>query len=99
MKFSGSDYVKTRDNKRLSNALAEIVEYMRDGRWHTAQDVAWKIGNQNVPSVEAQIRNVRKLGYPVERRNRNDVVGCSEYRLIDDKKPIFKEEEGQLIFC
>ena len=83
--FHGSTFVEERDQKRLTGHIAKIEELMQDEQWRTAAEIAGRLGLRNISSVEANIRNLRKPdngGYNIERRNRDGIVGFSEYRLV-----------------
>ena len=84
MKFQGATYKATFDYARLSGQLRTIYDFMKDGVWRTPQEVAELINNPNVCSVDANLRNLRKYenGPIVMRRDRNNVRGLSEYRMI-----------------
>jgi len=79
--FSQPTYEPEKDKERLANALKAIHQVMSDGGWWTVEELADKIGNRNHSSISAQIRNLRKLGFVVERRNRNGIRGLSEYKI------------------
>ena len=98
MKFTGSDYDGTQDRERLTNSLMQVIAFMRDGNWHTVEEIAWEVKNPNHPSISAQIRNARKLGHMIKRRWKNGVRGYSEYRM-ETHNPMFKEVDGQITFC
>lgn len=61
---------------------------MLDGIWRTPDEIGTALEMKNIPSVSAQIRNIKKIKgenglsvYMVERRNRSGIVGLSEYRV------------------
>jgi len=104
LRFHGSTYVEKRDYTRLSGALRAVYDLMQDGAWRTASEVAGALKHANIPSIESQIRNLRKPenggndpiqnpdGHFVERRNRNDTLGLSEYRLLKHRPKLEKPE-------
>ena len=66
--FSGATYDAARDGKRLSRQLDLVERVMRDGEWRTLSQLA---GLTDCPeaSVSARLRDLRKIGYEVERRH------------------------------
>jgi len=85
--FSGAEYEADRDMARLSSQLGRIWCIVKDGKWRTLeqlqQDVNFVWGRFDpLPSISAQLRNLRKPkfgGYRVERRHVGG--GLFEYRL------------------
>ena len=66
--FSGATYDAARDGKRLGAQLELVERVMRDGEWRTLSQLA---GLTDCPeaSVSARLRDLRKIGYEVERRH------------------------------
>lgn len=80
-RFSGADYVPERDKRRLSGQLEAIYGLMKDGVWRTVDEIHAQTGRRYPHnSIQAQLRNLRKIDYTVERRRRND-SSLSEYRI------------------
>jgi len=92
--FSGATYVRELDHGRLTEQLRVVYSVMRDGAWRTVEELAHATKFLNSRSLEAQIRNLRKPefggfhsrlnpdGHFVLRRNRGEIRGLSEYRLL-----------------
>lgn len=83
--FDGSDYVATKDRKRLTTQLDRVREYMLLGGWHTLSEIERGTGDP-AASVSAQLRNLRKErfgSFTVEKKPRgNRESGLFEYRII-----------------
>lgn len=88
--FSGADYEPARDEERLITQYAAIVELMSDGEERTV-DQALDALRKRYPhkefpanSVQAQFRNMRKVGLRVDTRNiRKDEGGyLNAYRFV-----------------
>lgn len=81
-RFSGSDYIPSRDDVRLDPQLDRIRALMLDGKFRTLAEIARKTKSP-APSVSAQLRHLRKKqhgGYIVEKRYLGD--GLFEYRVV-----------------
>lgn len=70
------------DRPRLKTQFGRIMEFMRDGLWHTQYDIAAAL---EVPqgSVGSQIRNARVDGFKIEKRRQSPKGGTWEYRMED----------------
>jgi len=88
--FAGADFDPKRDRARLTRQIDCICYVAVNGgrQWWTVQDLA-KACSQRFPwlrfpetSVQAQLRNLRKVGYTVERRNIAKVGVLYEYMAI-----------------
>jgi hypothetical protein len=83
--ITGDDYDRIRDGERLTRQLDRIFAVCLDGRWRTVGEIRSQCEHlyqgtffpEN--SVQAQLRNLRKLGVTVDRRHITD--GLSEYRV------------------
>lgn len=84
MRFSGSDYVASLDEARLTGQILRIFECMKDGKWRTVPEIGL-ITNDPHTSISAQLRNLRKPefgGYEVPKRRRGaETNGLFEYRV------------------
>jgi hypothetical protein len=91
--FSGADYQQERDGQRLATQIGCILVVVMDGNWRTVTKLAVELRRlypaiqfpEN--SVQAQLRNLRKLGYKVERRNVAERGVCYEYRVLPRVNP------------
>lgn len=86
--FSGADFIAARDEKRLVTQLERIRDLISDGEWRTVSSMSNTLTSRygaNFPenSVQAQLRNLRKLGLTVDRRYVGS--GLYEYRLNNGK--------------
>ena len=63
----GETFDAKRDGKRLNAQAAAVYAYMRHGEWRTLADIAANTGHPEA-SVSARLRDLRKVGYTVERR-------------------------------
>ena len=86
--FTGSDFDAERDEERLLTQLGCILIIVMDGRWRTGERLGIEL-RRKYPAVrfpdnstQAQLRNLRKLGYPVEKRNVADAGVLYEYRVL-----------------
>jgi hypothetical protein len=82
--LKGEDYDPVRDLERLRTQLGRIYALVKDGEWRTVRSISRQLEEQHhvffpENSVQAQLRNLRKLGVRVERRHVSD--GLSEYRV------------------
>jgi hypothetical protein len=89
--FAGPAYEAKRDEGRLARQIDCIRTVALDGRWRTVQKLTAEL-RKKFPlvafpenSVQAQLRNLRKLGYLVERRH--VAGGLFEYRLLEPANP------------
>jgi hypothetical protein len=86
--FSGPDFDQERDEKRLLTQVGCVLVVTMDGRWRTVErlcaELSRKYPAQNfpAPSVSAQLRNIRKLGYIVNRRYVPGTGGLFEYQVL-----------------
>ena len=89
--FSGAAYEPERDEARLTKQLDQILWLVKDGNWRTVQRLTtelrrqWPDGNFPENSVQAQLRNLRKLGYRVDRRHVK--AGLFEYCVLPPVNP------------
>lgn len=79
MNFSGATYKHSKDYQRLSGQLMKIFNLMIDGVPRTPDEVANELGLNNIPSVSAQLRNLRKRNLNIQRQDRDGIRGVSEY--------------------
>ena len=80
-RFNGPEYVKERDNPRLTGQIKRIYDLMKDGRWRTlAQIEHATLDNQ--ASISAQLRHLRKERFGGHTVNRRHVAGgLFQYQL------------------
>lgn len=73
--FAGSDFNAERDQERLTRQIDCILSVVLNTGWWTVQGITEacrkRFPRQHFPenSVQAQLRNLRKIGYAVEKRN------------------------------
>ncbi|HKD60510.1 MAG TPA: hypothetical protein VKB47_08620 [Terracidiphilus sp.] len=85
--FAGADYQPERDAKRLTTQIERVCFVMRDQAWRSIAQLCdelrrlWPTTRFPENSVQAQLRNLRKLGHTVDRRYVVD--GLYEYRVIE----------------
>ncbi len=91
--FAGSDYVPKRDEERLTKQIDCIRTFVSDGVWRGVGQLAKELRRAYPKvifpenSVQAQLRNLRKLGYRVEKRNVAKRGLCFEYRVLPPLAP------------
>jgi len=68
--FDGITYEEERDFKRLNAQQERVFNFMKDGRWHTLDQISKHTGDPPA-SISARLRDLRKPkngGYIVMRR-------------------------------
>ncbi len=55
-------------NAAMNRQTSEVFAIVKDGGWRTLREVATRHGNIPEASVSARLRDLRKLGFKVERR-------------------------------
>lgn len=83
--FDGADYIKSRDDARLTGQLRRIWDFMKDEEWRTLDAIAAATGDPHA-SISAQLRHLRKPrfgGHSVDRRHKGN--GLYEYRVIPNQ--------------
>lgn len=87
--FAGAEYDPARDAARLTNQVECIRAVAIDGQWRTVEKLTaacrrrFPLVGFPENSVSAQLRNLRKLGYRVDRRHVEGTRGLHEYRLLE----------------
>ena len=80
--FDGDDYVKERDQERLSSQIIRVFELMKDGRWRTLDQIRKRLGVPQA-SASAQLRNLRKKRFGEHTIARRYLVnGIYQYKLV-----------------
>lgn len=87
--LAGDDYDPLRDLERLQTQMSRIYRLTVDGAWRSVREISSALEIEYrvffpENSVQAQLRNLRKLGVTVERRRVSD--GLSQYRVIREEK-------------
>jgi hypothetical protein len=91
--FAGADYLESRDRERLTTQVGCICEVAIDGKWRTIQRLTEELRKRfprvGFPenSVQAQLRNLRKIGYRVEKRNVLQRGYLCEFQLLAPANP------------
>lgn len=75
----GETFDRKRDGARLNKQATDVFNLMRDGEWRGLRDIA-AVTDHPEASVSARLRDLRKVGYTVERRNLGG--GLWQYRVI-----------------
>ena len=76
------------DKIRLGTLLADTLDAMRTGAWLTLPELAQRIGHGSEAGISARIRELRTLGFWIDRRRRPTVAkerGLFEYRLANGR--------------
>lgn len=85
--FSGAEFDPQRDRARLTRQIDCILAVALGTGWYTVQGLTdacrKRFPRQYFPenSVQAQLRNLRKIGYKVERRNVAESGVLHQYRV------------------
>ena len=102
--FNGSNYDPALDDARLKTQMGKVYLIMKDGRWHTLQEIHLATGEPEA-SVSAQLRHLRKQrfgGYIVDKRHRGERChGLFEYQLLKPAPQVdmFPEIAANLVRC
>ena len=81
--FDGSSFEPPADEVRLSGQLARVAKAMRDGRWHTLDELVRQCGGTTA-SVSARLRDLRKARFGTHTIARQRVAGkpgLFQYRM------------------
>ncbi len=80
-RFGGETYAAALDEERLGEQLRRVWRCVRGGEWLTLAEIAAVTGDPEA-SVSARLRQLRGMGFEVERRRRgDDRRGLWEYRV------------------
>lgn len=83
-RFDGETYDADKDGVRLTGQLLRVYEAMKDGRWHTLDELA-EVSGGSEASVSARLRDLRKEkfgSHEVERERVKGEDGLWKYRLV-----------------
>lgn len=89
--LAGADYVEERDRTRILTQLERILVIVLNGEFWTIEKLVAALRKRfpgvRFPenSVQAQLRNLRKVGYTVERETIGR--GLSQYRVTPPNNP------------
>lgn len=86
LRFDGATYDPVQDQARLSGQLSRVYDVMRDGGWHTLEELVRKCSGTTA-SVSARLRDLRKQrfgGHDVERQRVQ--AGLWRYRLNRERQ-------------
>jgi hypothetical protein len=72
--FDGHTYDPPKDEARLGGQLARVAKAMRDGRWHTLEELVRQCGGTTA-SVSARLRDLRKARFGTHTVDRQRVAG------------------------
>ncbi len=91
--FAGSDFDPARDTQRLATQIGCILAVVLDGQYRTVTKLGIELRRAyphvNFPenSIQAQLRNLKKVGYQVEKRNVAKSGALFEYRVLSPLNP------------
>jgi hypothetical protein len=91
--FAGADYNETRDRARLTTQVACVYDVTRDEQWRTLQQITALCRKRYPgvdfpePSVSAQLRNLKKIGFQLEKRNVAVSGYLCQYRILQPVNP------------
>lgn len=79
---SGQTFDAARDTSRLNRQALDVWKVMRDGYWHTLEELAYVTGHPEA-SVSARLRDLRKPRFGSRTIQRQHVGGgLWEYRYV-----------------
>lgn len=86
MSQSGSPYatgttLSPEDLPRIQSLMDRVEAYMADRQWHTIQEIQRECGGSE-NSCSARIRQMRSMGYTVDRAKVEGKRGLFKYRAI-----------------
>lgn len=85
LRFDGADYVRARDDARLTSQLMRVYALMADGQWRTLDSMAQFTGDPHA-SISAQLRHLRKDRFGAHKVERRYIKnGLYEYKLTVNK--------------
>jgi biotin operon repressor len=73
------------DRERLAFLLGAVLDQLRTGAWRTLEELRERIGKGSEAGISARIRELRTMGFVIERRRRPGVAKARalfEYRLL-----------------
>lgn len=83
MRFDGATYVHSRDSARLGDQMAAVQAFMKDGAWHTLNEIAERTGHPEA-SVSSRLRDLRKERFGSHTIERRYVAkGLFQYRMVE----------------
>ncbi len=84
--IQGADYIPQRDGPRLVSQLQRVEGVMSDHNWRTVKELCdtlkqlYPLNDFPEDSIQAQLRNLRKLGHTVDRQYIG--LGVYQYKLV-----------------
>ena len=92
--FGGATYDPDRDYVRLHRQLRKVYEVMKDGQWHSLQELVTICGG-TAASISARVRDFRKRQYGSRQVDRKHVKdGLFLYRLVKGYREVDTIEES-----
>lgn len=89
----GSTFSQQYDGERLASQLVSVKRFLGSGEWHTLREIVAGIGAASEAGVSARLRELRAMGFNVEKRRRDAPErGIWEYSLT----PKFEGKQGLL---
>jgi hypothetical protein len=99
--FDGASFDPAADGARLNRQLRAVFDAMRDGHWHTPEEIATKTG-VGWASASARLRDLRKQkfgGFQIDRQRTGDAAkGLFRYRLrppAPEQRDLFASIDGE----
>lgn len=85
LRFNGSEYSPSKDDKRLTGQILRVFDCMKDSKWRTLSEIEIET-NDPQASISAQLRHLRKerFGSHLVRKQPRGARenGLFEYQLI-----------------
>lgn len=85
LRFNGSDYIRSKDDVRLTGQILRVFNCMSDGVFRTLGEIEAITGDPQA-SISAQLRHLRKErfgSHEINKRRRGEIEnGLFEYQLV-----------------
>ncbi len=75
----GSDFKPERDSQRLGASYKRVAEFMKDGLWHTPENIS-EASQTRIDSTLRFVRMMRRYGWKIEKEY--IAAGLYRYRAI-----------------
>jgi biotin operon repressor len=77
-------------SEKRPSQTQRIIDLMHDGRWLTLGQIVSEIGSISEAGVSARLRDIRKLGYEVEKHRMGPHFWAYSVRQPDEQQRLFE---------